>query len=159
MLGHVKVSNADEMAFRLDVKGKQAGSRLEDALDDIAAVIQSVARGGAPMRTGNLRSAIKMKEAKRAGPKGRRAEVFIDTKQAPYGVWVNDGTGIYGSKHKKIYAKPGNMLVFEVGGRKVVTRSVKGQKGQHFMENAFDEVNRTYAPARIEKLLAELADF
>lgn len=159
MLGHVKVSNAEEMAFRLEAKGKEAGILLEHALNDIANVIQSIARGFAPERTGNLKLAIKTEDARLAGPKGKRAKVFIDPVQAPYGVWVDEGTGIYGNKHRRISAKPGNVLVFDIGGRKVVTTSVKGQEGQHFMQRAFDEVNKSYAPARIDALAEDLVDF
>lgn len=61
---------------------------------------------------------------------------------ASYAVYVNDGTGIYGPSHQKITSKtPGKPLVFEYKGETVFAMSVKGQKGQKFVEKSINQTS------------------
>lgn len=164
-IGTVKIGNASELQFRLHAEARAIRPELEDALNDIAKKMQQTAQGMVGKRTGNLARAIETDDARRAGNKGTRAQVQVDLRKAPYGIWVNEGTGIFGSKHRSIKAKTGNMLVFEgagIRGRKgplIFARSVKGQEAQHFMERAFELIERTYVPARLAKLQEDIADF
>lgn len=50
-----------------------------------------------------------------------------------YAKWVNDGTGIYGSG-RPITPKRAKYLRFTIGGRVIFARSVRGQKGQKYVE-------------------------
>jgi hypothetical protein len=55
-----------------------------------------------------------------------------------YAKWVNDGTGIYGSG-KPITPKRAKYLRFEIGGRVIYAKSVKGQKGQKYVEKTLTQ--------------------
>lgn len=56
---------------------------------------------------------------------------------AHYAKFVNDGTGIYGPYKTPIYNKViGKPLAFQVGGKMVYTKMIKGQKGQKFVEKS-----------------------
>ena len=74
-------------------------------------------------------------------------------KEPAHGIWVHDGTGIYGPRKSPIVPKPPNKyLVFQIEDREFRLRSVKGQKPQPFMDEAYYIVNRTYVPAKVESL-------
>lgn len=158
-VGTVKIGDTREMQFRLQAEAKTIRPELHDTLDDIAEAMQNEARSMAGHKTGNLVRAIEAKKARRAGPKGTRATVEIDRKEAPYGVWVNEGTGLFGRRGRVIKAKTGNVMVFQGKKGLVFARTVKGQKGKHFMEKAFDLVMLKYTPARLERLADEVARF
>ncbi len=58
---------------------------------------------------------------------------------APYAPFVNDGTGIYGPRKTPIYSKKiGKPLAFEVGGKMVFVRMIRGQKPQKFVERSIE---------------------
>jgi len=61
-----------------------------------------------------------------------------------YARWVNDGTGIYGSG-RPITPKRAKYLRFTIGGRVIFARSVRGQKGQKYVEKT---VAQTEAAAK-----------
>jgi hypothetical protein len=71
--------------------------------------------------------------------------------------WVHEGTGLFGPYHTPIVPKkPGGFLVFYWHGRKWVKRSVKGQKPQPFLTEAFEYVRNVYEPAKLAQLRAEI---
>ena len=83
-------------------------------------------------------------------------------KEPFYAKYVHDGTGIFGPKRKPYTAKtPGKYMVFYY--HKGITRknfrllSVKGQRPQPYLIEAYLLIDRTYAPARVNLLRAELA--
>ncbi|WP_405296339.1 HK97 gp10 family phage protein [Methanobrevibacter sp.] len=66
-------------------------------------------------------------------------EVEIQT-PAEYAQYVNDGTGIYGPYKTPIYSKAvGKPLAFNIGGKMVYTKMIRGQKGQKFVERSIAE--------------------
>ena len=66
-------------------------------------------------------------------------EIEIRT-PAEYAQYVNDGTGIYGPYKTPIYSKNiGKPLAFQVGGKMVYTRMIKGQKPQKFVEKSIQQ--------------------
>ncbi|MBE6508255.1 MAG: HK97 gp10 family phage protein [Methanobrevibacter sp.] len=66
-------------------------------------------------------------------------EIEIRT-PASYAPYVNDGTGIYGPHKTPIYSKTiGKPIAFQVGGKMVYTRMIRGQKGQHFVEKSINQ--------------------
>jgi len=92
-----------------------------------------------------------------------RATLTIPT-EPKHAIWVHDGTGIYGPRKTPIFAKvPGQRMKFRRWSKAIDRRpqwrleSVKGQEPQPYLENAFNLINRTYVPARIEILRAQLA--
>jgi hypothetical protein len=83
----------------------------------------------APVVTGNLRKLIT------SYVKGEGADVMgfvIPT--APYSEFVHRGTGIYGPYGIPITPKTAKALAFSIGGKKVVRKSVKGQKPNPFVD-------------------------
>jgi hypothetical protein len=50
--------------------------------------------------------------------------------------WVNEGTGIFGPHHAKIVPTSGEWLMFQIDGEWIKVRSVRGQKGQKFIQKA-----------------------
>lgn len=74
-----------------------------------------------------------------------------------HAVWVHDGTGIYGPHRSPIVPRRAKYLKFEYKGRIWRLKSVRGQRAQPFLTDAFLIINRTYVPARVELLRAELA--
>ena len=59
---------------------------------------------------------------------------------AKYAAFVNDGTGIYGPYKTPIYSKTvGKPLAFQVGGKMVYTKMIRGQRGQKFVEKSIEQ--------------------
>jgi hypothetical protein len=85
-----------------------------------------------PVDHGVLRNSITTELIIRRGPVAR-----IGTK-SKYGLYVHEGTGIYGSKHAPITPKHGKVLVFtsRKTNKLVFARSVKGMKGTPYLRNA-----------------------
>jgi hypothetical protein len=85
-------------------------------------------------------------------------EIILSVPDHPeYAKWVHNGTGIYGPSHEPIRPHaPNKFLHFEVDGKSVFARSVKGQKPNPYLDRAFVIINRTYIPARIERLRLEI---
>ena len=66
-------------------------------------------------------------------------EIEIRT-PAKYAAFVNDGTGIYGPYKTPIYSKTvGKPLAFQVGGKMVYTKMIRGQRGQKFVEKSIEQ--------------------
>ena len=62
---------------------------------------------------------------------------------AHYLPWVNDGTGLYGPLHHRITPKRARVLHFYWRGNEWFLKSVRGQRGQHFVERSMAEVIRS----------------
>lgn len=61
---------------------------------------------------------------------------------------LQEGTGIYGPSGQPITPKDGKYLVFQLNGRTIFTRSVKGSPGRPFLyvdENVSDTVRTVFA--------------
>ena len=54
--------------------------------------------------------------------------------------WVNDGTGVYGPRHTRITPVNSRFLHFTWKGREWFLKSVRGQKGQRFVERSMPEI-------------------
>lgn len=61
---------------------------------------------------------------------------------AKYTSYVNDGTGIYGPKGKKIVPKTKKALKFVYKGNEVVVKSVKGIKPRRFVEKSITQTEK-----------------
>jgi hypothetical protein len=110
-------------------------------------------RGGATREPGRRPSSF-------AGiPEGEFDQIDITVAREPrHAIWVHDGTGIYGPHRSPIVPRRAKNLVFRSHktGRRFVLPSVKGQKPQPFLDEAFVIINNTYIPVRIEKLRLEI---
>lgn len=65
------------------------------------------------------------------------AEIVSGVKYLPY---QNDGTGIYGRYRTPVVPKNKKFLVFDIAGKIYYRKSVKGVKGHHFVEKAYDAI-------------------
>ena len=124
----------------------------KDCVDAIAADIRRGFRAGmlrataaaeaievqeAPVVTGNLRKLIT------SYVKGEGADVIgLVVPTAPYSEFVHRGTGIYGPYGIPITPKTAKALAFSVGGKKVIRKSVKGQKPNPFVTRTKDRLER-----------------
>lgn len=70
-------------------------------------------------------------------------EIRTPAKYAPF---VNDGTGIYGPYNTPIYSKSiGHPMAFQVGGKMVFPRMIRGQKPQKFVEKSIAQTQAKMA--------------
>lgn len=83
----------------------------------------------APFKTGNLRKDIQVINV---SPK---SVTIGNTLKASYAKFVHGGTGLYGPKKAKITPKKARALKTPYGFKK----SIKGQKPNPYLENAFNE--------------------
>lgn len=83
------------------------------------------------------------------------AQVLLNP-ELPYAKWVHNGTGIYGPMRRPYTPRTKPFMVFWWHGRKWFKRTVKGQRPQPFLTEAYDYVNDVYAPVRLSQLRAEL---
>lgn len=154
-----EIDVADPNFFRkLESFPEEVNRLVRDAVNDLAIAIESEARGRAPHRTGNLIRNISHDAARPLEPGHVEAQVGL-RKQAPYGIWVHEGTGIFGRYHRRITPTTGNFLAFRTrSGRIIFTKSVLGQRAQPFFREAFEIVTKTYAPVRMQKLAHDIGN-
>jgi hypothetical protein len=102
--------------------------------------VRGVAVGQAPKDTGRLASSSSV--AMNTYPGFVVGEISFGARHA---LWVHEGTGIYGSRHRPIRARSGGKLKFPSGagyraftkGRRFTyTRMVRGQPGNPFLVSA-----------------------
>ncbi len=92
-----------------------------------------------PKVTGNLADSV---DVGRPDFKGNAAEFPIN--MVEYGIWLNEGTGLFG-KNKRAYEilpKNKGALSFMIGDRKIITKKVihPGIKPRRFVEKAVNRV-------------------
>jgi hypothetical protein len=104
-------------------------------LERASIIFEGRAKQEAPSKTFNLRKSIVHKTQS----DGNKAVVKTEL---DYSVHQEFGTGIYGIKRRPITPKRGKFLKFEVNGKTVFARSVKGVKGKFFMKKGSEELSR-----------------
>jgi HK97 gp10 family phage protein len=129
---------------------------IVDAAEDVSKRIVEAARALAPKRSGKL--ATEGIGASLEYVSKTEVRVVAGLKREPYyGIYVHEGTGIYGDYHRPIFAHMGNVFAFRAGTREVFTRHTLGQRPQPFMREALLLVENTYIPARVQELGTELS--
>lgn len=83
----------------------------------------------APIKTGNLKKDIRVINV------SSKSVTIGNTLKASYAKFVHFGTGVYGPKKAKIRPKKARALKTPYGFKK----SIKGQKANPYLENAFNE--------------------
>lgn len=129
--------------------------KIVDAAEDIGKEIVKVARTFAPKRTGRLAEEGIDYELEYVTPD--RVRVVAGLRAHPeYGIFVYSGTGIYGEFHRPYHAHVGNVMVYDIEGRKHFSHSVLGQVPHPFIHEAVLLVGNTYVPARLALLGEQL---
>lgn len=109
----------------LDGLGDKAERAIRDGVKDVADYCNSQIKTNSPKRSGKLSRSWTQKQV---GVLSHNISTSIK-----YASWVNDGTGIYGSG-KPITPKRAKYLRFEINGNVIYAKSVKGQRGQKYVE-------------------------
>lgn len=75
---------------------------------------------------------------------------------AKYAIFVNDGTGIYGPRKTPItHPSIGKMFAFQVNGRMIFTRQIKGIKPRKFVERSMEMTQSRVQEFMIRALMEE----
>lgn len=75
---------------------------------------------------------------------------------AKYAIFVNDGTGIYGPRKTPItHPSIGKMFAFQVNGKMIFTRQIKGIKPRKFVERSMEMTQSRVQEFMIRALMEE----
>jgi len=145
---------------------------LKETVDDITDQIELEARERAPQgETGALKRHPVKRDEGFIGFESARTSTgeFAPTKgtlviresltiprQPKHAKWVHDGTGIYGPLHKLIKPRKQPYMIFEIDGQEFRRRFVRGQRPQPYLKEAFEFIDHTYTPVRLEILQAQI---
>ena len=153
----INAASADLYSLAQDLTTASGGNIEQTASELISQTAQKialVAQAKAPVKTGELRSSIKVHYISPL-----KASVGPDVS---YGAYQEFGTGSRGEFGGAIYEikpkKPGGVLVFKVNGKTVFARSVKhpGIKAHPYMRPAFEEVMGETAKLLADKGQAQI---
>jgi hypothetical protein len=132
----MSVSISIEVTPKLDALVARLGADLERGLQaglqHVVADIEGRALDHVPVRTSNLYNSITSYVTGLTG---------VIKATAPYAEYVHEGTGIYGPKKHRIVPREAKALRFEIGGKVLYRRSVKGMKGVPFFTLAIKEAD------------------
>jgi hypothetical protein len=81
----------------------------------------------------------------------------IQSDPADFPVYVEKGTGVYGEYARPITVPPGIVMVFHWAGKKIFTRSVEGQRAQHYAEHSYEET-LGWVPSRLQRARLPIRD-
>ena len=130
-----------------------------NTLDNIREELLETVHGLVPVDSGELaRDGIGYNKAKKITRRRYRAMVGLK-KQPEHGIFVHDGTGIYGPRRSRIYPRTAPYLKFTIGERTFRLKSVAGQEPQPFMDEAYQIINRFFVPLEVQKLALALRSF
>ena len=109
--------------------GSDITGGLRAGLINAAEVIEGKAVKGAPVATTNLVNAT----TSSVDDDGDAARVFVSD-AAPYGIYVHEGTGLFGPKKQRVRPKKAQALFWPGAAHPV--RSIAGMKGRPFLHDA-----------------------
>lgn len=116
----------------------------ENFLFQVGSEVTEIAREKtAPIKTKNLKRDIQVINV------SSKSVTIGNTLKASYAKFVHNGTGIYGPEKRKITPKKARALKTPYGFRK----SIKGQKANPYLENAFNE----YVKSGLKRVTNSLA--
>ena len=103
----------------------------DNLLDELSLNTKRILERNTPVDTGKATNAWEINRSE------NQHEIVNTTRYLP---WVNDGTGLYGPNHARIVPRRARFLHFYWLGREWFLKSVRGQKGQKFVEKSMKEV-------------------
>lgn len=111
----IEVNGVDRLVLALAAKPVGVELALRQFVVDTSMFVQMAARGHVNQRTGNLFKNIAT-ELHHPGP-GHFVGVVGVQKSAPYGKWVEEGTGLHSpTKPHWIYPRSGNFMIWDEKG-------------------------------------------
>lgn len=150
-----------ELPARLSKASKELIQVTEDSLDEYGALLVLAIDQQVPKRGGSTGQSLKY-IIKGRGTRGMELQIQMGASDRPKGLveWLRFGTGIYGPRRTPIVPKRAKFLVFEIGGRTIYARSVKGMKGYDFIKGGWDMTasQRRSMIARIGRLGLTMLD-
>lgn len=115
-----RLGNSSQIVKNAKIKG----------LTQASMIFQTKSKQEAPVDTNNLRRNIKYE----VDTDGNQAKVFVDP-NVKYGIFQEEGTGIFGVKRAYIYPKKAKYLAWKSKtGKMVFARKVKGVIGRWYMK-------------------------
>jgi len=120
------VVNAGEVQSLLN---SAQGLVAKDLLRRGQAVV-NLARQGAPVDTGRLRSDISLELRHDSVPFVRIGN------SVDYAIFVHEGTGIYGRSGRPIRPRRAKVLRFKAGGKVIYRPQTRGSRGRPYLRNA-----------------------
>jgi hypothetical protein len=143
----ISIHGDREIAAKLAVAGPVIGTELDIAAQEARDLLEATAKSLAPVRTGRLKGAVHGFITRQAGlfvsaegARGLQVSVGlrVDRREAPYGVWVLRGTGIYaGHEPWTVRARGKALTIPTVDGdlfRKSAT--IQGMRPRDFISDA-----------------------
>jgi hypothetical protein len=170
----VEVEGATKLEAEFTSRAVDVPLRIRRFVHELGTFSEYAAKTFAPNRTSLLEQNIAFEGVEETGLHEYVGVVGV-RRTAFYGKWVEEGTGLYNplSPHY-IFPRSGNFMVWTEKGdfatpysgrftghevldsKKGVFRiwatRTRGQKGQHYMERAFQLMVDTYLPERLEHL-------
>lgn len=136
-------------------------SALERFVNSSAMVAQSFAELNAPKKTKKLMGGIERDKADKMNSGAIQAAVGVQPvavnspANEDYPYFVHQGTGLFGKYHKLIRPVRAKAMVFFGRTGWVVAKTVKGQRPQPYMGDAFHEL-QTIIPHQIDGLVDDI---
>ena len=129
----VSINVNSELTFKEDFQKFK-----KELLDETSKNGKMTLQENTPKDTGAGAKAYKIKKSE------NQHIIFNDTEYLP---WVNDGTGIYGPRRRRITPVTANFLHFHWKGREWYLKSVRGQRPQRFVEVSMIEIEKSVPQA------------
>ena len=160
----IHIQGKDESLFEILASMPDKSLReLRDTIDDIADFIEREAIRRAPEgeeETDDIplkEQAVIRRDFKRRvrTPDGLVMKVEMEIPEGKPR-WVHNGTGLYGPLKRLIRPRTAPFMVFQIRGQQFRLKTVRGQRAQPYLDEAFDRAEATYIPVKLAELRAEL---
>lgn len=144
----VEIVGLDKLIHDVEEAGGNVKGLMKAAITNSVSRIQSETRSLAPHRTGTLQRSIMQTVDY---PEGK---VQVGEK---YGIFLEEGTGIYGEKGSRITPKSAKVLAWKGDGGIVFAKSVKGIKARPFFRPGIEK-SADYIAEQFIRVIERLTD-
>lgn len=151
----INTGNLDDLPKKISKAGQLLIDKTESELDEYGALLVLSIDGKIPKREGSTAQSLKYQIFGR-GTRSMELRLSIGASNRPKDLvtWLRFGTGIYGPHATPIVPKRKQFLKFQIGGKTIFTRSVRGMRGRDFIRESWDdtEAQRKAMVGRIGRL-------
>ncbi len=136
-----------QIKVEIDERSKKRLIKQLETLSNVKTYDKAVARGILTVVGKNIvpdtpKDIGRLRKEWPAGFKRVRPLVYILENKAPYSLAVEEGTGIFGPKNRRITAKKGKALRFVIDGAIIFRRSVAGTKPVRMLKKNLDNLGK-----------------